>query len=60
MLANNAFPYPLVDDDTKGMFGNVENTTSLAMVGFVGHTLLKGSVTLKKERYNNNESTRQI
>ena len=49
LFANNAFPYPLVDDDTKGMFRNVENTSSLAMIGLVGHTLLEGSVTLKKK-----------
>ena len=48
MCTNNAFPYPLVDDDTKGMFRNVENASSLAMIGLVGHTLLEGSVTLKK------------
>merc|ERR1712203_1034865 len=45
-FADNASPYPLVDDDTKGMFRNVENTSSLAMIGLVGHTLLEGSVTL--------------
>ena len=44
----SAFPYPFVDDDTKGMFRNVENTSSLAMIGLVGHTLLEGSVTLKE------------
>ena len=46
-LGQNTTPHPLVDNHANGMFGHVENTTSLAMVGFMGHTFLEGTVSLK-------------
>jgi len=50
-LGQNAAPHSLVNDDTKGMFGNVENTTSLAMVRLVGHTLLEGTVSFQQSSF---------
>ena len=35
---------PLVDDDADGRFGNIVNDTSFAMVDFVGHAFLDGSI----------------
>lgn len=36
---------PLVYDDSQSMSGNVENTTGLAMVGLVRHTLLHSPIS---------------
>jgi hypothetical protein len=47
-LSDNATLDPLVDNDTNGLLGHVENTTSLAMIRLVGHTLLESAITLKE------------
>ena len=38
--------YTLVDDDTDGTAGNVENAASGTVVNLVWHTLLDGTITL--------------
>ena len=37
--------YTLVDDDTNGTAGDVENAASGTVVDFVWHTLLNGTIT---------------
>ena len=42
---NFFYTYALVDDDTDGTAGNVENAASGTVVDLVWHTLLDGTVT---------------
>ena len=37
----------LVDDDADSVLCDVEDAAGSAVVGFVGHTLLNGSITLQ-------------
>lgn len=46
-LGENPSPDTLVDDNTECTLGNVEDTSSLSVVGLVGHTLLEGTATYK-------------
>ena len=39
----------LVDNNTNGTLGDVEDTSSLAMVSLVGHTLLESTVALEEK-----------
>ena len=45
-LGQNLSSYSLVNNDTYGMFGNVENTTGFTMIGFMWHTFLKSTTAL--------------
>jgi len=45
-LGEDAAANALVDDDTDGALGDVENAASGTVVHFVGHTLLDGTVAL--------------
>ena len=40
----------LVNNDTDGVLGHVEHSSSLAMVTLVDQTLLEGSVTLQDDK----------
>ena len=37
---------PLVDDDSHGVFADVENSSGFAVVGLVWHSLLEGAAAL--------------
>lgn len=45
-LLHIAATYLLVDDDTEGTGGNIEDDTGLSMVEAVGHSLLAGGIGL--------------
>merc|ERR1711970_1419077 len=45
-LGDDATANALVDNDTNGTFGDVENAASGTMVHFVGHPLLDGTIAL--------------
>merc|ERR1711892_331736 len=46
VLGEDSAANALVDDDTDGALGDVENAASGTVVHFVGHTLLDGTVAL--------------
>ena len=45
-LQQKHIPDTLVDDDTKSMLSDVEDTSSTTVVGLVRHTLVEGTITL--------------
>ena len=45
-LVQDSVTYSLVDDDTDGSLGNIENTASSTVVDLVWHTLLESTITL--------------
>lgn len=45
-LSNDPSSDLLVDDDTNSMLSDIKDSTSLAVVVFVGHTLLEGTIAL--------------
>merc|ERR1719244_498727 len=52
-LGQNLAADALIHNDTHGALGHVEDTTRLAVVGLVGHTLLEGSTSLDVDDVSN-------
>ena len=48
-LGKDLSAHALVDNNTDGLLSNVENTTGLAVIGLVGHTLLESTVALEEK-----------
>ena len=44
-LGDDSASVLLVDDNTDGVLGNIEDATGLSMIEFVGHTLVDGTVS---------------
>ena len=44
-LGHNSTSNALVDNNTDGVLGHIEDLSSLSMVEFVGHTLLDGTIS---------------
>merc|ERR1719192_506782 len=52
-LSKNLATYTLIHNNSNGTLGDIENTTSLSVIGFVGHTLLEGSTTFNVNNISN-------
>ena len=48
-LGKDLSAHALVDNNTDGLLSNVENTTGLAVISLVGHTLLESTVALEEK-----------